>query len=303
MGGMVHAHNGRAFLLLFAVLSSLLLSVWNVPAMGEMWRSLTQNPTLYTLSLGHMADLTLKTFAFLKPPLGLAALAFGLGACGLWFTRRNTRSTALVLAGSMVVFFQASRLALVRFENYLGSYPLAVALEKSPPGQLIEADAYYAFSSVFFYTNRTALLVDGRVDNLEYGSYAPDAPRVFIDDHQFVELWEKPELCYLLTYGSELPHFQAVVGKDRLHVVAVNSGNYLLSNQSFSTVQTPHLHLEIRRSASAHSEPLTHSSLWPVVQVAISRQRLERVLANAVRSRTANALKARGDPPPLAGWQ
>ena len=44
-------------------------------------------------------------------------------------------------------------------------------------------DQYYTFSSVFFYTNRRALLLNGRVNNLEYGSYAPDAPQdVFIDD-------------------------------------------------------------------------------------------------------------------------
>ena len=56
---------------------------------------------------------------------------------------------------------------------------------QAPPGQLIEDDAYYTFSSVFFYTNRTALLLNGRKTNLEYGSYAPDAPQVFIDDAQF----------------------------------------------------------------------------------------------------------------------
>ena len=59
----------------------------------------------------------------------------------------------------------------------------------APPGKLIEADAYYAFSSVFFYTNRSALLWNGRVDNLEYGSYAPGAPQVFIDDAKFEKLW------------------------------------------------------------------------------------------------------------------
>jgi hypothetical protein len=34
-------------------------------------------------------------------------------------------------------------------------------------------DQYYAFSSVFFYSNRTAPLLNGRVNNTVYGSYAP----------------------------------------------------------------------------------------------------------------------------------
>ena len=220
------------FLVVFAVLSALLISVWRIPAPGQMWTSLTQNPALYTLSLGHMADLTFKTFAYLKLPLGVAALAFGLGTAGLLIMRKNVKATALVLAGSMAIFFQASRLALVRFENYLGSYPLAVALEQNPPGQLIEADAYYAFSSVFFYTNRTALLLDGRVNNLEYGSHAPDAPHVFIDDSTFKSIWSSSPRAYLLTYGDDMTHWRELVGATNLHAVAECGGNYLLTNRA-----------------------------------------------------------------------
>lgn len=220
------------FLVVFAVLSALLISVWRIPAPGQMWTSLTQNPALYTLSLGHMADLTFKTFAYLKLPLGVAALAFGLGTAGLLIMRKNVKATALVLAGSMAIFFQASRLALVRFENYLGSYPLAVALEQNPPGQLIEADAYYAFSSVFFYTNRTALLLDGRVNNLEYGSHAPDAPHVFIDDSTFKSIWSSSPRAYLLTYGDDMTHWRELVGTTNLHAVAECGGNYLLTNRA-----------------------------------------------------------------------
>jgi hypothetical protein len=175
--------------------------------------------------------LTLNAFAYLKLPLGLAALAFGGCALALVFSRNNTRRTVLVVAVSMIVFFQAARIALVRFDSYLGSYPLAVRLQQSPPGQLIEADAYYAFSSVFFYTNRTALLLNGRINNLEYGSYAPDAPHVFIDDSRFVSLWSGDSRCYLLAYGEDMPHLEQLVGQSNLHVVAENAGNYLLTNQ------------------------------------------------------------------------
>jgi hypothetical protein len=131
----------------------------------------------------------------------------------------------------MIVFFQASRLALVRFDTYLGSYPLAQKLQASPPGQLIEADAYYAFSSVFFYTNRTALLLNGRSNNLEYGSYAPNAPQVFIDDAGFQARWRSNDRYYLLAYGDDMAHLQSLTGKENLHIVAENSGNYLFSNQ------------------------------------------------------------------------
>jgi 4-amino-4-deoxy-L-arabinose transferase-like glycosyltransferase len=218
--------------ILFAALSFVLLSVWRLPANGDIYQALTQHPDLYTLSLGHIRDLTLNAFAYLKLPLGLAALAFGGCALALLFSRNNIRRTVLVVAASMIVFFQAARIALVRFDSYLSSYPLAQHLQQSPPGQLIEADAYYAFSSVFFYTNRTALLLNGRINNLEYGSYAPGAPDIFIDDNKFIALWTEESRWYLLAYGDDMPHLKQLVGQSNLHVVAENAGNYLLTNRT-----------------------------------------------------------------------
>jgi len=222
---------------LFVVLASILLTVWHQPAYGSIASALTQHPELYTLSLGHIRDLTLSAFAYLKLPLAVAAVAFGVGALGLFASRNDVQSAVLVLAVSMIVFFQASRLALVRFEDYLGSYPLAQGLEQSPPGQLIEADAYYAFSSVFFYTGRAALLLNGRQNNLEYGSYAPEAPKVFIDDSGFANRWKETGRFYLLTYGSGLPRLKELVDPSSLYIVRENAGNYLLTNHPLRSYQ------------------------------------------------------------------
>ena len=212
------------------VLTTILFMVWNKPATGNIAAALTQHPELYTLSLGHIRDLTLSAFAYLRFPLGLAALAFGAGAVGLVASRNNALRAALVLALAMIVFFQASRVALVRFQDYLGSYPLAQSLQQSPPGQLIEADAYYAFSSVFFYTGRSALLWNGRETNLEYGSNAPGAPQVFIDDSGFAKRWMETSRYYLLVYGADLPHLREVVAPSTFYVVRENAGNFLLTN-------------------------------------------------------------------------
>jgi 4-amino-4-deoxy-L-arabinose transferase-like glycosyltransferase len=219
------------FATLFAALGTVLALVARDPAKDELSQALNQNPDMYTLSLGHMTDLTLPAFAYLKLPLALAVAAFGFCAVGLWLSRRSTVRTVAVLTLSMIVFFQAARLALVRFDTYLGSYPLAQKLQAAPPGQLIEADAYYAFSSVFFYTNRTALLLNGRSNNLEYGSYAPNAPQVFIDDAGFQARWRSSDRYYLLAYGDDLAHLRSLTGKANLHIVAENSGNYLFSNR------------------------------------------------------------------------
>jgi 4-amino-4-deoxy-L-arabinose transferase-like glycosyltransferase len=216
--------------LLCAALTVFLMLVWRLPAPGNISRALTQHPELYTLSMGHIRDLTLSAFAYLKVPLAIAAFAFGLGAIGIVRSRSEVKRVVLFVAVGMVIFFQAARIALVRFDSYLGSYPLAQSLNQSPPGQLIEANSYYAFSSVFFYTGRTALLLNGRNNNLEYGSHAPGAPKVFIEDGDFVSLWMRSGRCYLLAYGTEVSRVEQLVGRSNLHFVTENSGNYLLTN-------------------------------------------------------------------------
>src|SRR5450755_2249578 len=92
--------------LLFASLGTLLLLVWRLPAPGNIATALTQHPELYTLSLGHMADLNLHAFAYLRAPLALAAIAFGAGALALAVSHNNLRRTVLVVAAVMIVFFQ-----------------------------------------------------------------------------------------------------------------------------------------------------------------------------------------------------
>lgn len=206
----------------------LLLWTAKYPTPGDISVALTQNPDAYTLSLGHISDLTLRAFAYLRLPLALAGCGLLIGVAGLGRVRKTGASVA-VLAVMMIVFVQAARLALVAFDPYLGSKQLADALLRSEPGTLIEGDAYYAFSSVFFYTNEKALLWNGRSNNLEYGSYAPGAPQVFIDDAELKAQWTGSQRVYLLVYGSDLPGLDSLLGK-HYRVVASSGGNYLLRN-------------------------------------------------------------------------
>jgi len=201
-----------------------------LPTPGDISTALTQNPELYTLSLGHMSDLTLGAFAYLRAPLVVAGCALLIGVAGLLRVRRTGAAVA-VLAVMMLVFLQAARLALITFDPYLSSYRLAEALKNAPPGELIEGDAYYAFSATFFYTNRSALLWNGRSANLEYGSYAPNAKQIFIGDAELKGLWGRPQRTYLLVYGTEMPHLKDLLEKG-FNVVAESGGNYLLVNRS-----------------------------------------------------------------------
>ena len=102
----------------------------------------------------------------------------------------------------MVLFFHAARLALIVFDPFFHPGRWRMCPQRSPDGVLITEDHYYPFSSVFFYANRAGLLLNGRSVNLEYGSYAPGAANVFIDDSQFANLWMTPARYYLLIPDS-----------------------------------------------------------------------------------------------------
>jgi len=217
-----------ATLAAIAVLA-ILARVWNLPTPGDISQALTSNPDAYTLSLGHMGDLTIPSFAYLRLPLGIAAIAFLTGAIGAWRARKPA-SQFLAMALMMVFFFHAARVALIRFDPYLGSRELAQSYIAAPPGELIVDNQYYAFSSVFFYANATALLLNGRVNNLEYGSYAPGAPNVFIDDAGFARIWKDMRRRYLLVEHPRLPHIIDLIGTEFLYEVKSSGGKHLFTN-------------------------------------------------------------------------
>jgi hypothetical protein len=186
-----------------------------MPAPGDISVALNQSAdiSVYTLSLGHMTDLTLRAFAYLRLPLAMAGIAFAIGAIGAWRRQPFSKEISLAVIVMMVLFFHAARTALVVFDPYMASRPLAEALLKAPPGQLIVDDQYYTFSSVV------------------YGSYAPNAPQgVFIDDHDFQRLWQTSERYYVVAEGPQVPRFQQLVGNSALRQVKTSGGKFLFTN-------------------------------------------------------------------------
>jgi 4-amino-4-deoxy-L-arabinose transferase-like glycosyltransferase len=202
--------------------------VRDTPAPGDIAGALSSHPSVYTLSLGHMLDLTLDSFAYLRLPLLVAALAFALGSvgCFLWSNRR----TFLVAALMMVLFFHAARLALVVFDPYLSSRPLAEAIRVAPPGKLIIDHHYYTYSSIFFYLNRDAWLLNGKFNNLEYGAAAPNVPDVFLTDAGLKDHWLTGERYYLVGNQKAVQRVTPFVGEKNIHVLAQSGGKLVVSN-------------------------------------------------------------------------
>jgi hypothetical protein len=233
-GGVWIRRGTRALTVLTALAAIAVIGIWwtvrTLPDPGDISRALNERPPgTYTLSLGHMGDLTVASFAYLRLPLLVAAAAFLLGTAGT-LIGKTSRVAFFSAAGMMILFFHAARLALIVFDPYMSSRPLADALLRCPPGQLVVDHHYYTYSSVFFYTDRTALLRNGRINNLIYGSYAPGAPDIFINNQQWKDLWLKSARCYLVVSDRVMPELAELVGQDHLTKVLSSGGKELLTN-------------------------------------------------------------------------
>ncbi len=216
----------------------LLIAVRHVPTPGDISHDLTVRKT-YRLSLDHMLDLRLDAFAYLRLPLALAAAAFVIGAAST--LRAKWKRSYLGVALMMVVFFQAAHAAMARFDPYLSSRPLIRTLKASPPGKLMIDHHYYYFSSLFFYTDRKALMLNGRYLNLVYGSYSPRSEDPFIDNSQFEAMWKQPQRWYMLARKSQYAQLDSLVGRSDLFVVDRAGDKTLFTNHPIPG-RTPEFH-------------------------------------------------------------
>ncbi|MCU1320628.1 MAG: glycosyl transferase family 39 [Acidobacteriaceae bacterium] len=152
----------------------------------------------YTLSMSHLFDLTGPSFAALRLPAALAAIAFAFGPALAWMLRQQRRHLAATTAIALTsaVFLIAAHIALVRFEPMLSSEDLAAKIQELEDDGAITrnrqvilyGDQAYG-SSIPFYLGEEVLLVNGRSSSMLFGSTFPDAPNIFLTDAQFLTMW------------------------------------------------------------------------------------------------------------------
>jgi 4-amino-4-deoxy-L-arabinose transferase-like glycosyltransferase len=165
----------------------------------------------YTLSMSHFFDLTGASFAALRLPAALAAVALLIGPAVGWLLRlKGKHFAATVSLGiTLAVFLIAAHIAFARFDPMLGSKRLAdVIVQKGSPSDtfIIYGDQSDA-ASVIFYTHKflgkPALLVyprcgqHGEGSTLLWGSCYPDAPDIFLSDERLSKMWGTGERKWL----------------------------------------------------------------------------------------------------------
>lgn len=191
----------------------------------------------YSLSMSHFFDLTGPSFAALRLPAILAAVTFLVGPSVAWWMRvhkqhlRATFTTAITSA----VFLVAAHIAYVRFQPMMSSRAMADTINRiaAPDDVLmLYGDQSYG-SSILFYTQRRADLVDGRTTSMLWGSYYPDAPHIFLDDAQMLAMWGQGSRKFLFVPRKYRSHVETLLGK-HAYLVQEVSDKELLTDRPLS---------------------------------------------------------------------
>ena len=205
------------------------------PAGADISQLLKKNPGEYALSFGHIFDLTPQAMGLFRIPLLIVGFAFLLGSLSNWVLRRRNMPADAnrALIAMMIAVLYASQIALILFEPVLSSKDLALALETrglEPSDVIVINGEYEAGSTLNFYLRHQVRILNGRSANLWYGSFFPDAPQIFYDDHTFPALWKSNERVFLWTEADKIP----AAARDEHEIVASSGGKMLLSNQKLT---------------------------------------------------------------------
>ncbi len=196
---------------------------------------LQQNPGDYALSFGHFLDLNAQAMGMFRVPLIVTAISlFGGTLAHLLLRRRNKPHAAtLALAAGVFGFLLAAHRGLVIFSPTLTSYQLAraIAPRLHPDDLIVLHGEYEAGSTLGFYLRRNDLHIwDGRSSNLWYGSFFPDAPKIFETNASIAQRWTGPQRIFLWQdpgdHDRPLPALPGPV-----YTIATSGGKTMLSNQ------------------------------------------------------------------------
>ena len=198
---------------------------------------LHQNPSDYALSFGHFLDLNARAMSAFRDPLILTAIASFTGILANWLLRRNYKPHAanLWLIAATFAFLVAAHLGLQVFSPVLTSRQLAQAIapELKPSDLIVIHGEYEAASTLGFYLHRPNAesepihIFEGRSSNLWYGSFFPDAPRIFEDSVSLNLKWTQPRRIFLWQDLSQpTPTLPGSV-----YLITQSGGKEILSNQ------------------------------------------------------------------------
>jgi hypothetical protein len=193
----------------------------------------------YTLSLSHFFDLTTPSFAALRLPAVLAALAFAFGPALAWLLRVQRRHIAATtcIGLTSAAFLFAAHLAFARFAPMLSSQAFAMRIQQLETAHRIAPDSQImlfgdqAFgSSIPFYLGAPVFLVDGDTTSMLFGSTFPDTPPIFLTHAELRATWGRGERKILFVPLERSAEALQFLGA-RPSILLESSGKLLLTDR------------------------------------------------------------------------
>ncbi|HTC76885.1 MAG TPA: glycosyltransferase family 39 protein [Edaphobacter sp.] len=208
-----------------------------VPDIGDLLAH--RNVSNYTLSMASLFDLTGPSFAALRLPSTLAALAFLIGPATAWLLRSKKQHLAATttIALTSATFLIAAHIAFARFAPMLSSKNFAETIQQLEASHsisrnnkvLLYGDQAYG-SSIPFYLGRDVSLVDGRSTSMLFGSTFPDAPPIFLTPQDLLNTWGKGDRKILFVPIEKRDEFDQLLGNNRF-LLKDSSGKSLYTDR------------------------------------------------------------------------
>jgi len=208
-----------------------------VPDIGDLLAH--RNVSNYTLSMASLFDLTGPSFAALRLPATLAAIAFLFGPAIAWLLRAQRRHLAATTAIALTstVFLIAAHIAFARFAPMLSSKNFAATIQQLEATHsisrdnevLLYGDQAYG-SSLPFYLGRDVSLVDGRTTSMLFGSTFPDAPPIFLTPQDLLNTWGKGERKLLFVPIEKREEVDHLLGNNKI-LLKESSGKSLYTDR------------------------------------------------------------------------
>ena len=193
----------------------------------------------YTLSMSALFDLTGPSFAALRFPAALAALAFLIGPAAAWLLRskKSHLASTTTIALTSAVFLIAAHIAFVRFAPMLSSKDFAETIQRLEAGRsissqnkvLLYGDQAYG-SSIPFYLGRDVSLVDGRSTSMLFGGTFPDAPPIFLTPQDLANIWGKGDRKILFVPIDKRDEADRLLGNHKI-LLKESSGKALFTDR------------------------------------------------------------------------
>jgi hypothetical protein len=172
--------------------------------------------------MSHLFDLSGPSFAALRLPAAVAAVALLLGPAIAWMLRRRRHhfEATVSVAFTAAIFLIAAHIALVRFEPVLSSQAMADTINRIAPEEngkaakttlMLYGDSSEG-SSIIFYTRRQGLLVNGRISSMIWGSDYPDVPHIFLSDSDLLAMWGAGPRKFLFVPEDSHDHVSSLLG-------------------------------------------------------------------------------------------